>query len=69
MIGVVLALALLSGCLVGPDFKPPAPPPTTRYTSPDENTPSRDGEDAIAAPPQAIELGERVTGDWWTLFQ
>jgi NodT family efflux transporter outer membrane factor (OMF) lipoprotein len=67
LFGVVLALAV-AGCVVGPDFKAPTPPLTTRYTSPDENK-AHDSEDAVAAPPQAIELGERVTGDWWTLFQ
>jgi NodT family efflux transporter outer membrane factor (OMF) lipoprotein len=66
-IGVVLALAL-SGCVVGPDFKPPAPPSTTRYISPDEIK-APDGDAGPAAPRQTIELGERVAGDWWTLFR
>ena len=35
VIGVVLALGL-PGCVVGPDFKPPAAPSTTHHTSPDE---------------------------------
>jgi NodT family efflux transporter outer membrane factor (OMF) lipoprotein len=67
IIGVMLALAL-SGCVVGPDFKPPAPPSTTRYTHPDETKPP-DGDAAAAAPQQTIEPGEKVAVDWWTLFQ
>jgi NodT family efflux transporter outer membrane factor (OMF) lipoprotein len=67
IIGIVLALAL-SGCVVGPDFKPPAPPSTTRYTSPDE-TKATAGDAGPAAPRQTIELGEKVAVDWWTLFR
>jgi NodT family efflux transporter outer membrane factor (OMF) lipoprotein len=68
VLGIVLAPGLLPGCLVGPDFKPPAPPSTTRYTFPDE-TKAPDGDAGPAAPRQTIELGERVEGDWWTLFR
>jgi NodT family efflux transporter outer membrane factor (OMF) lipoprotein len=64
---MVLALGL-SGCVVGPDFKPPAPPSTTRYTSPDEVSAS-DRDAGPTAPRQTIELGEKVAVDWWTLFQ
>ena len=65
--GVVLALGL-PGCVVGPDFKPPAAPPTTHYTSPDEVS-APDGDAGAAAPRQTLELGEKVAVDWWTLFQ
>ena len=67
VIGVVLALGL-PGCVVGPDFKPPAAPSTTHYTSPDEVS-APDGDPGPAAPRQTIELGEKVAVDWWTLFQ
>jgi NodT family efflux transporter outer membrane factor (OMF) lipoprotein len=67
VIGVVLALGLL-GCVVGPDFKPPAPPATTRYTSPDEIK-APDGNGGLAPPQQTIELGKKVEVDWWTLFR
>lgn len=56
VVGVLLASAL-SGCVVGPNFNSPAPPATTRYDSPGET------------PPQAIQFGEKVPIDWWTLFQ
>jgi NodT family efflux transporter outer membrane factor (OMF) lipoprotein len=67
IMGVILALEL-SGCVVGPDFNPPAPPSTSRYISPDEVTaPDRDA--GPAPPGQSIELGEKVAVDWWTLFR
>ena len=67
IIGVVLALGL-PGCVVGPDFKPPAAPSTIHYTSPGEVS-APDGDAGPAAPRQTIELGEKVAVDWWTLFQ
>ena len=66
-LGVLLTFGL-SGCVVGPNFDPPAPPSTTRYVSPDE-TKAGEGSAPLAAPPQDIELGEKVAIDWWTLFQ
>jgi NodT family efflux transporter outer membrane factor (OMF) lipoprotein len=64
----LLLLLLLSGCTVGPDFKPPAAPSTARYTAPDE---IRVGEaDARSgSSPQTLAVGEKVAVDWWTLFQ
>ncbi len=61
-----LLAIVLSGCTVGPDFKPPAAPSATRYTSPGEATAPDTGP---AAPRQAVALGEKVTADWWTLFR
>jgi NodT family efflux transporter outer membrane factor (OMF) lipoprotein len=61
-------LVLLSGCTVGPDFKPPAAPPTARYTSPGE-TPVGESDAGPGSPPQTLAVGEKVAVDWWTLFQ
>jgi NodT family efflux transporter outer membrane factor (OMF) lipoprotein len=60
-----LALAAaLSGCAVGPDFHPPAPPPVTRYTS--------GGDPAATATAQGkaqqFDRGGALAADWWTLF-
>jgi NodT family efflux transporter outer membrane factor (OMF) lipoprotein len=52
------ALAL-SGCMVGPDFKPPQPPESRAYTSPGDAPPPAD---------QRMALGARIEGDWWTQF-
>jgi NodT family efflux transporter outer membrane factor (OMF) lipoprotein len=68
--GVPLMMAVLagaaSGCTVGPDFKSPTPPPTTRYISPGESL-----SPAVEASvhPQKVALGETVTVDWWKLFR
>ena len=64
----VLAITTAGCTTVGPNFKPPAAPTTQRYTPPAEATaPAADAESA--APRQTIALGEKVTGDWWTLFR
>jgi NodT family efflux transporter outer membrane factor (OMF) lipoprotein len=63
----VAALAVAaSGCTVGPDFKSPAPPATTRYVSPGESTSSAV---EASASPQKVALGEKVAVDWWKLFR
>jgi NodT family efflux transporter outer membrane factor (OMF) lipoprotein len=65
LVAVLLATA---GCTtVGPNFKPPPAPATTAYVPPGERT-TPDPDDG-AAPPQTIAVGEKVTGDWWTLFR
>jgi NodT family efflux transporter outer membrane factor (OMF) lipoprotein len=62
----MLALAVAGCAAVGPDFKPPAAPSTTSYTPPDERTsPGARPQ----TPGQTIALGDKVTGDWWTLFR
>jgi NodT family efflux transporter outer membrane factor (OMF) lipoprotein len=66
--GALALLLLLSGCTVGPDFKPPAEPSTARYTSRDE-TLVGESDASSGSPPQTLAVGERVAVDWWTLFQ
>jgi len=51
-------LLLLSGCMVGPDFRPPAAPTDLTFTAPDEQPVTE----------QDIKLGERIEGEWWDLF-
>jgi NodT family efflux transporter outer membrane factor (OMF) lipoprotein len=65
-IPMAMLAIVLSGCTVGPDFKPPAAPSATRYTSPGEAAAPDAGR---GAPRQAVALGEKVTVDWWTLFR
>ena len=65
--GGALTAFLLTGCVVGPDFKRPAapevagygaqPPPTTA------STPNLAGGDA-----QRFDTGADIAADWWTLF-
>jgi NodT family efflux transporter outer membrane factor (OMF) lipoprotein len=62
----VTALTLLSGCMVGPDFRAPARNASQHY--------DRDAEhhladyDAVSAD-QHISLGHSIAGDWWSAFQ
>jgi NodT family efflux transporter outer membrane factor (OMF) lipoprotein len=63
-----LLASLLGGCVVGPNFKPPAPPDVERYTA----TPLPAG--TIATPgvtggaAQRFVSGADIPADWWTLF-
>lgn len=58
-LGLVTALA---GCAVGPDFKAPAAPQVTGYTS--APLPPQSGADA-----QTYVAGMDIPGQWWTLFR
>jgi NodT family efflux transporter outer membrane factor (OMF) lipoprotein len=61
-----LVVAVLAGCALGPDFKRPDPPHADRYTAQtlqlETNEPGSDSD-------QRVMLGERLTRDWWRLFQ
>lgn len=63
----ILGMAVAS-CAVGPDFKTPEPPSTSRYTSPGETT-ALGADGGRPVPTQAVALGERVTAEWWKLFR
>lgn len=54
------ALALLSGCAVGPDFHRPAPPAVTAYTPP--------ASAELSSGPR-LASGEDVPADWWKLYR
>jgi NodT family efflux transporter outer membrane factor (OMF) lipoprotein len=63
-----VAAAMLAGCAVGPDFKRPEAPQADRYTSQSlqvEATSTGTGDEAA----QHVVLGERLSRDWWRLFQ
>jgi NodT family efflux transporter outer membrane factor (OMF) lipoprotein len=54
----------IGGCVVGPNFTRPAPPPAEHYTA---DAPG--GEVASTdTPRQHMALGEEIEGDWWSLF-
>jgi NodT family efflux transporter outer membrane factor (OMF) lipoprotein len=60
-------LAALTGCAVGPDFKPPAPPATPRITA--QPSPGQTASAVTTAgAAQAFVSGGDVPADWWTLF-
>ncbi len=54
---------LLAGCTVGPNFRPPAPPPVDRYTPGPLPTRTDSGRAA-----QVFALGAAVANRWWTVF-
>ena len=62
----LLALALLSGCTVGPDFNRPGGPPVDKYTkSPLQRTASAEVKGGAA---QRFLKGLDIPGEWWRLF-
>lgn len=68
LLAASLPLPLLVGaCAVGPNFKPPAPPPVVTYTA---NQP----QSTVATPgvpggnAQHFVSGADIPADWWTLF-
>src|SRR6476661_9348446 len=65
-IGGVVAVALLAGCAVGPDFVRPPAPPVVDYTDP------RPPERLVAGtgePDQRIVTGAVLAAEWWELFR
>lgn len=63
----IATLGLLAGCAVGPNFKPPAPPPNAAFA------PAGALAAATVTPPgaaaQRFVEGMDIPGQWWTLFQ
>jgi len=67
LIVVILSDATLTGCVVGPNYREPAAPAVTTYTSttlPSE-TVSAPG---LAGAAQRLVPGQEVPAQWWTLF-
>jgi len=64
--GLTIALAL-SGCAVGPNFKPPPPPAIDGYTG--EVLPAQTQATGVAGGgAQRFQFGHDLPGQWWTLF-
>jgi NodT family efflux transporter outer membrane factor (OMF) lipoprotein len=65
---VVLALPLLTaGCVVGPNFRAPAPPAVSSYSAkPAETTAAT--RDVPGGNAQHFASGADIPADWWTLF-
>jgi NodT family efflux transporter outer membrane factor (OMF) lipoprotein len=62
-----IALGLVTGCAVGPDFKPPAAPEAAGYTPGrmPVRTAAASGLDGTA---QYFAVDRDIPGEWWTLF-
>ena len=66
-IALTTAFALgLSGCTVGPDFVPPAPPQVKRYTATETPTVLTAGEGETV---QQLVTGKAISAQWWELYR
>jgi NodT family efflux transporter outer membrane factor (OMF) lipoprotein len=69
-IGLILVAlsALLSACMVGPDFTPPKAPTTKAYSA--EGEAELQNADPTKNPEveQRLALGKKISADWWTLL-
>ena len=61
-----LALALVTGCAVGPDYKKPAAPDVSDYTT--SELASTVSTNVAGGQAQRFAKGNDLSGDWWTLF-
>jgi NodT family efflux transporter outer membrane factor (OMF) lipoprotein len=64
---VLLVLLLSAGCVVGPNFKAPAPPQVPGYT-PEPPTTTSITPNVAGGEAQSFVEGRDIPGDWWTLF-
>ncbi|HEX4742049.1 MAG TPA: hypothetical protein VH353_12020, partial [Caulobacteraceae bacterium] len=64
---VAAGAALLSGCMVGPNFHRPAPPAVSGYT-PGPLPPSTTAAPVPGGASQSFAPGADVAAQWWTLF-
>jgi NodT family efflux transporter outer membrane factor (OMF) lipoprotein len=63
-----LALLLIAGCTVGPDFKKPAAPDVSGYTARPLST-TVASDNVAGGEAQRFASGSDIPGDWWTLFR
>ena len=66
-LGLLVALLLLSGCAVGPDFRAPDAPGANGYTPEPLPAHTRSTETPAGAA-QEFSVGAALPADWWTLF-
>ncbi|HQT26724.1 MAG TPA: TolC family protein, partial [Burkholderiales bacterium] len=68
-LGISMITCLLSGCAVGPDFRPPEAPHATSY-SPSGRLPARtDSAPVPGGKAQNFDVKAKIPFDWWTLFR
>ncbi|HSB95836.1 MAG TPA: efflux transporter outer membrane subunit [Spongiibacteraceae bacterium] len=69
LLPLVFAIAVASGCAVGPDFKAPAAPTAERYTA--QPLPQQTAATPTATPGGAAQVfvaDRQLPTQWWTLF-
>jgi NodT family efflux transporter outer membrane factor (OMF) lipoprotein len=65
---LILLSLILTGCMVGPDFKAPAAPTTTRYTPQPLPAKTVSARGNIAGNAQYFQRGQDIPAQWWMLF-
>ncbi len=63
----LFALALLSACAVGPDFKTPPAPPDAGY-APEAHPAATVAVGVAAGAAQRFDLGRDIPAEWWKVF-
>ncbi len=64
---VALAIVLVAGCSVGPDFERP-PPPSVKQFTPGTLPESTSSANIKGGEAQHLVEGRDIPGEWWTLF-
>jgi NodT family efflux transporter outer membrane factor (OMF) lipoprotein len=64
---VTTVLLCAAGCVVGPNFEKPAPPPVSGYT-PERSVATSSAPTVEGGNAQTLVEGRDIPGDWWTLF-
>lgn len=65
----LLGLALLGGCMVGPDFERPAPPAQQGYTREPLQTKTASADSVAGGEEQKFVQNLDLAHDWWLLFK
>ena len=64
----LLAVSLLAGCAVGPDFHQPAPPEVAGYSPTPLPSHTASAQDPGGAPQHLVQ-GMDIPGQWWSVFR
>jgi NodT family efflux transporter outer membrane factor (OMF) lipoprotein len=59
---------LTASCVVGPNFKPPVPPPVSTYTQQQQPQTTAATPDVPGGNAQHLVVGADIPAEWWTLF-
>ena len=65
---MLLAPLLTSACVVGPNFRPPAPPTVATYTAQHQPQATAATAGVPGGEAQHLIAGADIPADWWTLF-
>jgi outer membrane protein TolC len=64
---LALAVTLLAGCIVGPDFAVPAVPPFAQVTTAPVPATTNSAMSTGGAA-QSLDISRDIEGEWWTMF-